>query len=443
MRLLRYFAIGIGVGAALLLLGIALLPTICNTQYVKSRLSQVVLESKQRTLKIDGDLSLSFSLAPAIGIRLGHVELSEHESAQTFAAFDGAQFSLHLLPLLSQRIVIERIELSGLKATLVRHRDGTLNIADLLVPGNPDKPMPQFAIAGLRIADGELAWRDESNGTTLTLGGIRLDNGRLANVAKDTLELSARLHTPQVDDVGIKLKVRYDYDLPQSRFAVDALDAQFVAPLAGNLRDVDVKIEVSDLADLGGDARSLKIGKLALQFAAQAGTSRFTGKLDTLNAPLVVGLAAQTLELPEFSGEFAIADAQWSLPPLSFSGNLRGDFAQQSAAGNLAGQFADSRIAAKFDVLKFSPLALAFDLDIDRLDVDRYLPASNSRRGGSTSTFDLALLDLLDLRGTLRIGLLHVAGARAHNVRFDIRKAASGKLDVVSQGVPQGAKAKP
>ena len=214
-------------------------------------------------------------------------------------------------------------------------------------------------------------------------------------------------------------------------------------PLAGNFRDVDVnvRLDLIDLADLRGDAHALKIGKLAMQFAAQAGTAKFAGKLDTLDTPLIAGLAAQTLELAKFSGEFAIADAQWALPPLSFSGNLRSDFTQQSASGNLAGQFADSRVAAKFDVLKFSPLALVFDLDIDRLDVDRYLPASGSSRGGNS--FDLTLLDRLDLRGTLHIGTLHVAGARARNVRFDIRKAASGKLDVVSQGVPQEAKAKP
>jgi AsmA protein len=421
-----------------LLLGIVLLPMSCNSPFVKNRLSQIVLESRQRTLKIDGDLLLSFSLAPAIGIRLGHVELSEHNSSQIFAAFDGAQATLQLVPLLSRQIVVERIELTGLKATLVRRQDGTLNIDDLLLPKKPDTAMPQFAIAGLRIADGELGWRDESNGMTLTLGGIQLDNGRLANAAKDALQLSARLHTPQVDDIGIKLKVRYDYDLQAPRFSFGELDAQFVSPQVGGLSDVDIRVALNEPVDLGGAAQALKIGKLAMQFAATAGTVRLAGKFDT---PLVTYLPAQTLELEKFTGEFSIAGAQLSLPPLTFSGNLRGDFTHQSVAGNLAGQFADSHIVAKFDVMKFSPLALTFDLDIDRLDADRYLPASDSRRRGSA--FDPAILDRLDLRGTLRIGTLHVVGATARKVRFDIRKKASGKLDIVSQGVPRSAKGNP
>jgi uncharacterized protein involved in outer membrane biogenesis len=381
---LKYLAIAIGAGFVLLLLGATLLMMSSNTQFVKNYLSRIMLESRQRTLAIDGDLSWSFSMTPAIDLHIGHVSLSERNATQTFATFDGAQASLHLWPLLSQQIVLERIELIGLKVRLVRHPDGTLNIDDLLASDGHDKPLPKFSIAAARITDGELTWFDEAAARHATLSAIQLDTGRLANATNDTLEFSARLQAPQTNDINIKLQTRYDFDLdlPTPRFTIDQLDAQF---------------------------------------STMIGATRLAGRIDT---PIAFDHVTRTLQLEKITGELSLTGTQPPLPPLSFSGNLRGDFMRQTAEGKLTGQFADSRIAADINVMKIAPLSAAVDLDIDRFDADRYLPASTGRR--SDTSFDPALLEHLDLRGTLRIGSLHVAGATVHNFRFDIRKAING-----------------
>src|SRR5512135_1581975 len=73
----------------------------------KPKIIQAVKESKQRTLKLDGDIKLTFF--PSIGASLGKVSLSEFQSEQEFASIESAKVSLALLPLLSKQVVVDEV----------------------------------------------------------------------------------------------------------------------------------------------------------------------------------------------------------------------------------------------------------------------------------------------------------------------------------------------
>src|SRR5690606_30987966 len=111
----------------------------------KGEISQLVQEKKNRSLKIEGDLSLS--LFPSIGVQLGKATLSEHKSEQVFASVNNARISLRLMPLLSKQVVVDTVELDGVKARLVRFKDGRMNIDDLLAKDEKEPPA-RFDIAG-------------------------------------------------------------------------------------------------------------------------------------------------------------------------------------------------------------------------------------------------------------------------------------------------------
>ena len=83
MKALKIVSIVIGVVVVLLVAGIAVVSSQFNGNRIKAELVKAVQETKQRTLKIDGDVGLSFW--PNVGITLGKLSLSEHGSAQQFA----------------------------------------------------------------------------------------------------------------------------------------------------------------------------------------------------------------------------------------------------------------------------------------------------------------------------------------------------------------------
>ena len=464
----------------------------------KGEISQLVQEKKSRSLKIEGDLSLS--LFPSVGVQLGKATLSEHKSEQVFASVDSARVSVRLMPLLSKQVVVDTVELGGMKARLVRFKDGRMNIDDLLSKDEKEPPA-RFDIAGVKFANGELAWRDEKAGQEVTLSGLDLTTGRLANAASDKFELSAKLagNKPRLA-AQLAAKGEYRYDLDKKSYggakldlrlnggvadlkalelalnaaalqlaganevAVDqllltakgkeggdAFELRLEAPklalaadkasgaavnaalkLTGAQRAIDAKIALSGVE---GKSQSLQAGKLTLELDARQGETTVKGNLASA---LAANLEKQTVELPAFSGELNVANPQMPMKSvkLPLTGGLRADIDGQTAAVHANTQFDESKIAAKVNVSRFSPLALGFDLDIDRLNVDKYLPPKPAAAGGKEADkpaaekpFDFSALKGLNASGTVKIGQLQVSNVKASNVRLEV-KAAGGKLDV-------------
>ena len=178
MKALRRFVIGIAVVIGLLAIGLGSIALYFDSARLKEELARVVLEKKQRILRIDGELSLTFW--PGLGIRLGAASLSEPGSETVFATLDSARASLQWLPLLSKRIVVNDLEIAGVRATLLRDKNGRLNIADLLVP-DLEPGTVKFDVAAIHLANGQLAWRDETSGQDITFDEFELRTGRVAD----------------------------------------------------------------------------------------------------------------------------------------------------------------------------------------------------------------------------------------------------------------------
>lgn len=493
MKAVKIIAFALGGLVALLAAVAAYILATFDANKWKGEISQLVQEKKSRSLKIEGDLSLS--LFPSIGVQLGKATLSEHKSEQMFASVDNARISLRLLPLLSKQVVVDTVELDGVKARLVRFKDGRMNIDDLLSKDEKEPPA-RFDIAGVKLANGELAWRDEKAGQELALSALNLATGRLTNAASDKFELSAKLagNKPRLAAV-LKATGQYRYDLDRKSYggakldvrlsgdvadmkalelaltaaalqlaganeievdqllltargteAGDTFEARLEAPklalaadkasgaavnaslkLTGAQRALDARIALSGVE---GKSQSLQAGKLTLDLDARQGETTVKGNLAS---SLAANLEKQTVELPAFSGELNVANPQMPMKAvrLPLTGGLRADIDGQTAALHANTQFDESRIAAKANVSRFAPLALSFDLDIDKLNVDKYLPPKTAAAGEKApeKPLDFSAIKGLNASGTVKIGQLQVSNVKASNVRLEIR-AAGGKLDV-------------
>jgi AsmA protein len=131
---------------------------------------------------------------------------------------------------------------------------------------------------------------------------------------------------------------------------------------------------------------------------------------------------------------------------LAMSGQMDADWAtpgQEKAGGTLTAKFDESTLKAKFDVQGFSPAAISFDADIDKLDTDRYQtkdakgggakPGNGAKRAekgqAGEQPLDLEGLKALNLKGQLRIGQLQAAGLKAEKVQLGLN-AKGGRVDL-------------
>lgn len=494
MKALKIFAFVLGGLFALLAAAAAFLVATFDANKWKGEIAQLVQEKKDRSLKIEGDLSLS--LFPGIGVHLGKGTLSEYKSEQVFASIENARVSLQLMPLLARKVAVDAVELDGVRARVVRYKDGRLNIDDLLSK-DPNEPPARFDISGVKFANGELTWRDEKVGQELVLSELNLATGRLANAAADRFDLSARLagNKPRLA-AALKASGQYRYDLDRKSYggakldvrltgdvadlkaldlalaaaslqlqagtneiAVeqllltakgmedgDAFEAKLEAPklalaagkvsgaavnaamkLTGARRSIDAKIALSGV---DGSSQALKASKLALELDARQGETTIRGGLASA---LSANLEKQTVELPALGGELTVANPQMPMKSvkLPLTGGLRADIDGQSAALHADTRFDESKIAAKVSISRFSPLALGFDLDIDKLNADKYLPPKAAAAGEKApeKPLDFSAIKGLNASGVVRIGQLQVSNVKASNVRLEI-KAANGRLDV-------------
>ena len=379
MKALRILGIAIGVVLALLAAGIGVLYALFDGDKIKAELSRGVLEQKQRKLDITGKLELS--VWPSVGIRLGRLTLSEPGGKDEFLALESARVEVAVMPLLSKQVQVQRVEVDGLKATVVKRKDGTLSIADL-TGGKSEKPTVgagntaatpmRLDIAGIKVANAQFTWRDEKTGSTTALSNLDLGTGR---IQADSLK-----HTMTVDALSLAAKGKSDADAFELKLEAPKLvvspensggeSLSLTATLSGSGRSVAAKLLLSGVA---GNAQALKIGKLALDVDASFGESALKAHLDS---PVTANLEAQTVALEKLAGNVDLANPQMPMKQLKLplAGRFSADLARKTAALELTTQFDESKIATKVRIARFAPLALGFDLDVDQLNVDKYLP---------------------------------------------------------------------
>ncbi len=415
-----------------------------NPNDYKPQIQQLVKEKLERTLKIGGDIKLSFY--PTIGANLAGISLSEHASDKEFASVESVRVALQFMPLLSKQLVVSQVEVRGLRANLLKRKDGSSNIDDLIGKDKNKKPAPtppsggqeaqkpmQFNIDHVLIDNAGFSYADEATGARYSIGKMSLKTGRIAAGTPSDIELVVQgiAATQPKANLEARLKTRVTLDIGTQRFKLDGLDFSLKGEAAGmNPLALSVK------GDVEGDAKSLKSAGLSLELDAKQGERTIKAKLAT---PLAANLEISKFDLPKLVASLALTDAKSPDKPVSLSltGAAHADLAKQVASLEFTTKFDESSINGKAGVARFDPPSYVFDLNIDKLDVDRYAPpkpAANAEgakgaSGKPEQPLDFSAIKTLNARGSIKIGALKVSKLNLQNVRMDV-KAGAGRLDV-------------
>ena len=197
----------------------------------KDDIQRLVRERTGRTLELKGPLELAFY--PSLGAKVSGVALSERDPARSFVSLDSAHASVALLPLLKGEVIVDRVRVAGLKANIVKGKDGRFNFQDLIEPdaGKPAAKAEKkaesgggapvkFDIAGIAIERAAVAYRDLNSGQELSLNDLRLETGRIAENAQGKLDFATALRR-NAPPLEAKLSVNGNYTLKPEQFALE------------------------------------------------------------------------------------------------------------------------------------------------------------------------------------------------------------------------------
>ncbi len=330
MKPIKLAVIIFGVLAAILVGLIVFVATTFDSARLKAELTSFVQEKKQRTLRIDGDVALSFW--PNVGIRLGKASLSEYRSDKEFAAIDGARVSVAVMPLLSKRIVVDTVELDGARVTLIKHKDGTLNIADLLSKDKSDSAPVQVDISGIQVGNARLTWLDEQSGQSTVVSGLDLTTGAIAaDTGKQVFQAAAVKLAAKGKTGSDAFEVRLE--LP--KLAVSGGQASgerllLTANLVGGERKVAATLTITGIES---GAESIKIDKVELEADATVGDATVKGKLAT---SLSAKPAEQVFAFDKIEGNIELASPK--MPMKSVKLPLSGHSARRAGQAGRPGR---------------------------------------------------------------------------------------------------------
>ena len=469
-------AVVVVVGAA-----IVLIPMLVDPNDYKAEIADATKAQTGRELKIEGDLKMT--VFPVLGVEVGPLSLSNAEgfSAPVFLKSERTQVRVNVMPLLTeQRIEADTIEIHGLHVNLEQNKSGATNWDDLTKgsgkasgdAGSSSSDAPAvagFALGGLNVKGAQITWKQPGQQVTLTnvdlqTGAVELGKpievsggldvaltnpaakGRLdvattislngEDVKADGLTLSVSLTGTTIGTVEAKLaaavarqgnKVSADglkltANLSGDHIPGGKLDAELAAGVDANLANKSLQVTGLSLRAnefrVDGGVSVSKFDSDALALTGKLNVAQFNLRklMEALGQPVPVTADANVLTAVAVQADLKGSRNAVSLAPLSV-------------------KLDESNVTGSFSVSDVSRGALRFDLTMDQIDADRYLPPKAEGKAaspgvaaaGASSDIHLDPVRALDLNGKVKLGKLKVTGLSMSDVSAAI-KAKGGNV---------------
>jgi AsmA protein len=455
-KALKVFGWLLGMILLLIIAAVILIPMFVDPNDHKDRIVAEVKKATGRDLAIAGDIGLS--VFPRLALELNGLTLSNAEGFEgdNFAAVEHAEVGVNLVPLLFKQLLeVDTVRIDGLMLNLAKSKTGVTNWDDMLRETKADAPSKQpertgqdengllaFTVGGLSIKEANLVWDDQSTGERYQIQNIYLETGELAPGRSVDLDFSMDIASqkPALKG-GIKLTSQVLVNPDDQLFSMQ--DLQLAVDLTGeglpekgvkSLLEANLQVNLitdsMDLHDL-----QLSAGKLKLSGRVQGDQIQtkptFKGNLNLAEFNLRDWMNQFGLPLPETADKEVLQSL-----------HLSSDFSatpDQLVLKNLLVELDQSKLKGGFEMVNFESPAYLFDLSLNSINVDRYLPPQAEKSSAPVKNkksaaddealFPNEVLRKLRLDGTMRIDSMVINGLHAEAILLKVR-GRDGKLNL-------------
>ena len=394
---------GIGLLVLLGVVAIAAALYLVDPNDYKPQIAQLVEAQTGRRLIIKENFSLSFF--PWIGIRLGAMELGNGPGfgEKPFASIQSAHIQVKLLPLLDRKMEIGTLHIQGLQLNLEKNPSGIGNWDDLQrsstksaelqttptttaavgAPPEWDKAalLASVAVEGIQLSDSRISWRDAQTEQTQIFTDLSLTTGPLL----------------EQHPIPMTLKFRMTTEAPSPLHFDTAIAGNLVANLAEQIFHLNTAH--TTVTALG---ERVPAGKIAIDstFSLKAHIKQETVRLEKwhvsgggvqvdgevdgqkiLSNPQFLGtLTLQPFSPRELFKQWGLADPITQDPDVLRKAGMAITFSanpNRFILKDVKAHWDDSQLHGNMAFNDFKKMAIRWDLSVDALDIDRYLPPAS------------------------------------------------------------------
>ena len=479
-RGLKILGIIAAIPVLLFIVAAIMLVTLDLNEYRKP-IAERISEATGRELTLAGDLEKTFF--PWLGVKIGGVELSNAPgfAEKTFARLQNIDVRIDTLSLLRLQPAIGKVVVHGLQVNLARKADGKTNWDDLLqqeqippgtVPEQPESEQPEVTdsapgvskpsdalrdikVGGIELRNAQLKWDDQQSNASYEVQSLDVTVSEIALGTPLTVDVAASVKSsaPAMQAYVTMNSGALQWDLDQQHFKSDRLQLAVQAQgkmLPGKKTEFNFQSPI----DLHLQNETFSLPAIAMQLLG----IEIKGKLN----------AEQIIAAPAFSGDISIAsfnpkqlfatmgaDAPQTTDPqvlqkVSVSFGLGGN-SNQLNLKPLNIVLDDTHVKGNVGVKNFTNPMINFKLNVDAIDVDRYLPPASESKSAQTKPAEkttvpvrnaedtplpLEPLRAFNISGQLKVGTLTVSKVITNDLLVDVDasdglihlKPVSGKI---------------
>ncbi len=434
--------------ATLLLLGgvtAVVVSLVIDPNDFKTQIEAAVQDNTARVLRIEGDVKLS--LFPWLGLSTGKMHLSNATGfgAEPFAQISHSRIKLKLWTLLfDHQLEISEIILKGLQLNLITNPEGLSNWSDLVALINTHNdsanPLKLLEIATIHLKQANIIWNNQARGELIQLQDVNLTANKLRFNQPTPLQLSFKLHSQNplmIQTVALNTRMQLTEDLDIFQFNHSQLQWEL---RNNSLPSGQLKLGL--LANVRIDLTRHQFSMAILQLKNQRFnlSAQLSGLLQqpfTLQAKVHIPTfdAAQWLQqqaiivLPKMADENAL---RW----LNADFNLYADI-HQLQIKQFVMQFDETTVKGDGQLTNWSQPAARFNLALDTLNADRYLPPPSQEEivnplPKTTTRKEISWLSLERVRQLNITGQININELKINNLTMQgIQLSVSAKEGVL------------
>lgn len=406
MKALKWLLIIGGGVAALVIAALLIIPRFVDVETYKPEIEKQVSGAVGRPFSIKGPVTLS--LFPWAGVAFSDLHLGSPPgyTEQDLLFVKSFDVRMKLLPLLFKDVQVQRFVIDGPKVALEKNKAGRGNWEGW--GGSPEKAAPKTS--GPPASKGPM---DGLPLKSLVVGEFAVRNGSVTYI--DQSSGSRR----EVSDLNLELK-----------------DVSLDRPIRLLFSAVVEKLPVSVDGQIGPVGPEPGKGKIPLDVSITAFkelTVNLKGHLQDATADPQFDL---TLTVEPFSprkvftalkAPFPVATADpEALSRVGLRSKIQGKLHQVSLADG-ALDLDESKLAFAVTAKDFAKPDLNFDLKLDRINLDRYLPPPSEKRGevkkdqpAASKKTDYLPLRTLVVDGKARVGTLTAKGMKIQDINVTV-----------------------
>ncbi len=470
-KALKYILYALGGIILILVLLIAGVIIFVDPNDYRERIEQAASDQLGRSVRIRGPMELSFF--PWIGLEVQDVSLS---NAQGFApehmlSVHKAGLKVKLLPLVNREVQVGTLLLEQAELNLAQNAKGQTNWEDLMpetsqAPGeaqadskvgkeskDPSMGLAALSIKKIEIQDTSLNWSDKIAGTEVQIRDLDLEVGPVNMDSPIPFRLSCAIDNAQPEvQAEMSTTGQAEVDVQKKVVHINDLDVQTLAS-GPDIPGGEAKTRLQTSLSLNLDSGYLEVPELSLTAFDLRVTAQAEGE-SVLSDPRITG----EINLEEFNPQELITrldlpQIQTSDPEALSAVQAQTQFTATPSSLQLTSLdmvLDDTGIQGQAAVdLRGSVPASSFDLRVDQIDVDRYLPpaqkAGQEKTGPqeedkkkaespqdkepSAAVLPLAPLRQLNMDGQIQVQKMKVKGMRMEEITLTVQ-AKDGQIDI-------------